>query len=151
MGVRGLAWAAVAACIAVLAACSSANSDATGPTNANRLAPPPATVPADFTTLTGLTGALRGVAVCANVGPQAAECHLLTASDQSFRVRVFGGDIAFRSAYLANLRAVDTGYVERGLAPVSGLTGPHWALVPIGANPGLLPTLQRYLGGSRIR
>jgi len=133
-------------CLA-LAACSSGPLPVAGPaTNPNGLVAPPAQPPAQLSGLVQLEKALSGVASCHDVGGQRSECALLTSSDHPFQLVTFA-DETTKQTYLANVHATDVQARSRGLVPDGALVGGDWAAVAKVTNPGLLPTLHKYLGG----
>lgn len=89
---------------------------------------------------------LANTAVCEPDGPHSAICALVTATDEPFLLRVFA-DPATTTAYLATIQAADANAASHGLTPRGALIGPRWVVVPKVEAPGLLHTLQRYLGG----
>lgn len=141
----------LAALLAVLSGCGSTASDvpvakATDPNSLARTSAPP---PADFASLAALERALTGVARCHKVGSANDQCVLITASDQPFLMRIFDST-STRTNYLADVKRQDAAASARGVAPRGALVGPSWVVVTKVTAPGLLDTLRRYLGGTKI-
>ena len=140
--------------VLALAACGSSPTPAT-PGFVQELKAPPATVPADYTSVAAITHQLQGVATCTANGPMSAICTLVTAEMNTaeisnvrpFQVKVFGTP-AQTEAYLGYVRGLNVTYAKDGSAVRQALTGPHWVVTPQTESTGLTAGLKPYLGGT---
>ncbi|HEX7354763.1 MAG TPA: hypothetical protein VF288_08010 [Mycobacteriales bacterium] len=145
---------AVAAVAATLVGCGGSSTPA-APHDGQQLAPPPATVPPDYTSVAALVAQLKGVATCSPNGPQSEVCTLVTATVNSaqiatvqpFQVKVFA-TAAETQAYLTYVHGANVTYAQDGSPVREALTGPHWVLMPQVASADLAARLRPYLGGT---
>lgn len=143
-----------AALALVLTACGSSSQPA-APGSVQELKAPPASVPADYTSVAAIVHQLQGVATCVSNGPQSDICTLVTAAMNTaeiatvkpFQVKVFRS-VADTQAYLTYLRGVNATYAQDGSPVRQALTGPHWVATPQTEADGLAARLKPYLGGT---